>query len=58
MKTLKQEQKIKPELKIADDFLDIQSMNTVLVEQLEESIRMREMSIEKQFKFLAKKQRL
>jgi len=51
-------QKIKPELKIADDFLDIQSMNTVLVEQLEESIRMREMSIEKQFKFLAKKQRL
>jgi len=40
--------KIKPELKIADDFLNLrQSATNVIVQQLEEQIKLRELSIEK-----------
>lgn len=46
----KQEQKVKPELKIADEFLDLRTIDTsVIVEHLEEQIKLREMGIEKQF---------
>ncbi len=41
--------KIRPELKIADDFLDLRTADTnVIIQQLEENMKLREMPLEKQ----------
>ena len=51
MKTASKETKIKRDFKVAEDFLSLKNINTnVLVEQMEEMIRMREMPVEKQMK--------
>ncbi len=43
--------KLKPELKIADEFLDLKTLDTnVILNHLEEQIKLREMSIEKRLK--------
>lgn len=43
--------KIKKDFKVAEDFLDLRTANTnVLVEQMEEMIRARELPVEKQLK--------
>ncbi|MDO8660794.1 MAG: hypothetical protein Q7K43_02810 [Candidatus Woesearchaeota archaeon] len=47
----KTQPKLKREFKIADDFLDLRTTNTnVLVEQMEEMIKARELSVEKRMK--------
>ncbi len=48
-------QKLKPEFKIADDFLDLRTADTnVVIQQLEENIRLRELPLEKQIKARAR----
>ena len=42
--------KIKPTFKLANDFFDVKEINNVLIEQIEENIKIREMSIEKQLR--------
>ncbi len=47
----KKENKIQPEFKLADEFLDLKTLDTnVVVKHLEEQIKMREMPIEKHLK--------
>jgi len=44
-------QKLKPEFKIADNFLDLRTEETnVVIQQIEENIRIREMPLEKRIK--------
>jgi hypothetical protein len=48
-------QKVKPEFKIADDFLDLRAQDTnVVIQQLEENMRIREMPLEKQISMKAR----
>ena len=48
---------IKPELKIADNFLDLRTQETnVIVQHLEEQIRLRELPLEKQIQKSLRKQ--
>lgn len=43
----KQKLKLEPKFKLAEDFLDLKTLNTnVIIEQLEENIKLREMPIE------------
>ncbi|MBI4148707.1 hypothetical protein HY490_05430 [Candidatus Woesearchaeota archaeon] len=43
--------KVKPAMKMSEEFLDLQSMRTnVIIEQLEENIKLREMPIEDHLK--------
>lgn len=43
--------KIKPELKIADKFLDLKTLDTnIILNHLDEQIKMREMPVEKRLK--------
>ena len=43
--------KLKPEFKLSKDFLDLRNIDTnVLVNYLEEQIKLREMSVEKKLK--------
>ena len=47
MKTALKETKIKPDFKLAEDALDLRYLKTnVVLEQLEDSIKLREMPIE------------
>jgi len=47
----KEKQKIKTDLKIADEFLDLKTIDTnVIIKKLENSIKLREMKIEEHFK--------
>ena len=51
--------KVKPERKLTDDFLDLRGLDTnVVIEQLEESMKLREMPIEKHLPVLYKRKRL
>ena len=51
MKLEKPQTKIKPTFKLADDFFDLKKINTnVIIEQLEENIKLREMPVEVQVK--------
>ncbi len=44
-----QKPKVKPSLKIADDFLDLKNKETnTVIQQLEENMKIREMPLEKQ----------
>jgi hypothetical protein len=44
-------QKLKPEFKIANNFLDLRTEETnVVIQQIEENIRIREMPLEKRIK--------
>ncbi|MBI4016961.1 MAG: hypothetical protein HY363_04695 [Candidatus Aenigmarchaeota archaeon] len=50
MKTALKESRIKHDFKLAEEILDLRLMKTnVVLEQLEENIRLREMPVEKQF---------
>ncbi len=42
--------KLKPTFKLTEDFLDTKEMNHVLIAQIEENIKFRELSIEKQLR--------
>jgi hypothetical protein len=45
--------RLKPELKIADKFLDLKTMDTnIILDHLDEQIRLREMPIEQRKKLL------
>lgn len=56
MKTSSKETKLKRDLKVAEDFLSLKTINpNVLVEQMEEMIRMRELPVEQQMKMRLKK---
>lgn len=47
----KQKLKLEPKFKLAEDFLDLKTLNTnIIIEQLEENIKLREMPIELQLK--------
>lgn len=49
-------QKIKPKFKIADDFLDLRTLDTnVIINQLEEKMKIREMPVDKQISMKLKK---
>ena len=51
MKTASKETKLKRDLKVAEDFLSLKTINpNVLVEQMEEMIRLRELPVEQQMK--------
>jgi len=46
-----QRKQLKPELKIADKFLDLKTMDTnIILNHLDEQIRLREMPVEKRLK--------
>jgi len=47
--------KLKPEFKIADEFLEMKSFDNAIIEHLQEQIELREMSIEKHAKRLLKR---
>ena len=56
MKTSSKETKLKRDLKVAEDFLSLKTINpNVLVEQMEEMIKMRELPVEQQIKMRLKK---
>ena len=52
MKQIKREEpKIKPEMKLDKDFLDLRTLDTnIIIKHLEETIKLREMPIEKRLK--------
>ncbi|MEM4271897.1 MAG: hypothetical protein QXD13_02320 [Candidatus Pacearchaeota archaeon] len=51
MKVKREEQKVKPQLKLSEEFLDLRTMdNNIIVKHLEENMRIRELPIEKRFK--------
>ncbi len=51
MKLERHASKIKPTLRVADDILNLTTLDTnVLVKHLDEQIRLREMSVESRFK--------
>lgn len=48
-------QKLKPEFRIANDFLGLKTMDTnVIIQQLEENIRLRELPVEERLRLKAK----
>ncbi len=50
------EKKLKPTFKLAEDFLNLRSGETnVVIEQLEENMRLRELPIEQQIKRLQRR---
>jgi len=51
MRVKKEEMKIKPQMQLAEKFLDLRTMeNNVVIQELEENIKLREMPIEKHLK--------
>lgn len=51
MKIKKEESKIKPQMKISEEFLDLRTLKkNIILERLEENIRLRELPIEKHAK--------
>jgi len=47
----KPKSKLQPQFKLADEFLDLRTMNTnMVIEQLEQNIKLREMPLEQQLK--------
>lgn len=47
----KQETKLQPQFRLAEEFLDLKTMNTgIIVEQLEQNIKARELTLEQQLK--------
>ena len=51
MRVKKEEMKIKPKMQLAEKFLDLRTMeNNVVIQELEENIKLREMPIEKHLK--------
>jgi hypothetical protein len=52
---MKPKKSLKPEFKVAEEFLDLKSVDTnVFVEYLEDQIKLREMPIDKRFKKLVR----
>lgn len=55
----KQKSKLEPKFKLAENFIDLKTSHTnVIIEQLEQNIQVREMSIEQQLKNKIAKQLL
>ena len=51
MKVKKEELKVKPTTKLSEEFLDLRAAKSnVIIEQLEENIKLRELPIEKHIK--------
>jgi len=51
MKVKKEEIKIKPQMKLSKEFLDLRTMdNNVIIQELEENIKLRMLPIEKHLK--------
>ena len=51
MRVKKEEMKIKPQMQLAEKFLDLRTMkNNVVIKELEENIKLRELPIEKHLK--------
>lgn len=51
MKIKREESKIKPQLKISEDFLNLKTLSSsVIAQHLEESIKLRELPVEKRLK--------
>jgi hypothetical protein len=51
-----QKPKVKPVMKLASDFFDLRTTDTnIVIAQLEEKMKMREMPLEKQLRRLAKR---
>lgn len=51
MKIKREEPKVKPQLKLSEEFLDLKTMETnLIVQHLEESMKLRELPVEKRFK--------
>lgn len=51
MKINKEELKVKPLLRMSDEFLDLKTLgSSVIVKHLEESMKFRELPVEKRFK--------
>ena len=51
MKIKKESPKVKPELKLSEEFLDLRTTEKNLVlKKLDENIKLRELSVEKRFK--------
>ena len=47
----KQKMKIEPKFKLAEEFIDLKTLNTnIIMEHLEESIKARELPLERQIK--------
>ena len=50
-KIKKEEPKVKPEMKLDKDFLDLRTLDTnIIIKHLEENVKLREMPIEKRLK--------
>lgn len=55
-KLKKHETELKPEFKLAEDYLDLRTLDTnVIIDYLEEQIKLRETAVEKQFSQQLKK---
>ncbi len=51
MKVKKEEMKVKPKMKLSEEFLDLRTMESnVIIQELEENIKLRELPIEKHLK--------
>ncbi|MBW3004528.1 hypothetical protein KY310_01740 [Candidatus Woesearchaeota archaeon] len=51
MRVKKEEMKVKPKTQLSEEFLDLRTMeNNVIIQELEENIKLREMPIEKHIK--------
>jgi len=51
MKIKKESPKVKPELKMSKEFLDLRTTEkNLILQKLEENIKLRELSVEKRFK--------
>jgi hypothetical protein len=51
MRVKKEELKIKPKTQLSEEFLDLRTMdNNVIIQELEENIKLRELPIEKHIK--------
>lgn len=48
MKIKKEEAKVKPQLKLSDDFFDLRTLDTnIIIKHMEYNIKLRELSVEK-----------
>ena len=51
MKVKKEEMKVKPKMKLSEEFLDLRTMESnVIIQELKENIKLRELPIEKHMK--------
>lgn len=51
MRVKKEEMKVKPKTQLSDEFLDLRTMdNNVIIQELEENIKLRTLPIEKHLK--------